>query len=316
MPAVLAADLGGSHLRAAMVAAGGQLVRRAEFRLDPGLTGTAIADAVAANLAAIAGSAGEAPVAACVAVAGLVDADRGRVIFAPNIPGFRDLDLVSPLAARLGVTCAIENDATAAALGELRFGAARGLRHLLHATLGTGIGGGIVVDGRIYRGAAGLAGEIGHVVVDPAGPLCNCGTRGCLEAIVSGTAFAERARRLLAGGRPTLLAELTAGRAPTSADLFEAARLGDALAEAEIRHGGHVLGLALGGLVNVLNPDAVSLSGGLLAMGELLLEPLRGAMASIAYGPAAATPVLLSDLGGDGGLLGAAAIAFDLAGVT
>src|SRR6185295_3862490 len=134
----------------------------------------------------------EPPAAVAVGVPGLINADEGKVILAPNVSGFRNLDLVSPLSEAVGLPVYIENDASSAALGEFRFGAGRGTRNLLHATLGTGIGGGIVIDGKLYRGSKGLAGEIGHVVIDPGGPRCNCGSRGCLEALVSGVAFAER----------------------------------------------------------------------------------------------------------------------------
>jgi glucokinase len=150
--------------------------------------------------------------------------------------------------------------------------------------------------------------------MDPGGPLCNCGSRGCLEALVSGAAFAERSKKLIASGKAPILAGLVGGREPKARDLFAAAQQGEQVAEAEIRHGGHLLGLGLGSVVNVLNPDAVTLSGGLLNMGEMLLGPLRGAMYSIAYGPASGTLVRLSELGDDAGLLGAAAVAFERVG--
>lgn len=249
--------------------------------------------------------------AVCLGTPGLVDADRGVVIIAPNVAGFRNLPLAASIAERLGLPTFIENDASAAALGESRFGAGIGFRHLLHATLGTGIGGGIVINGRLYRGARGLAGEIGHVVIDQAGPRCNCGSRGCLEALVSGVAFAARAQRLVDRGRSPILAEVTAGRPADSRDLYEAAVRGCQASRAEIQNGGHLLGLTLGGLVNVLNPEVVTLSGGLLAMGDLFLEPARKAMHSIAYGPASGTILHVSTLGDDAGLLGAAAVAFE-----
>lgn len=309
--AVLAADFGGTHLRAAVVDAEGRILHRTE-RPTPGEgTPGAMAALVAELLEMTAREAEAAPEAACIATAGLVNADAGKVIFAPNIPGFRNVVLTTPVAERLGIPVFIENDASAAALGEFRFGAGRGVRHLLHATLGTGIGGGIVIDGRLYRGAQGLAGEIGHIIIDPAGPRCTCGSRGCLEAMVSGVAFAARARKLLALGKSAALRELVGDREPTAADLAEAARHGDPVCEAEIRNGGHILGLGIGSLVNVLNPDMVTLSGGLLAMGEMLLGPMREAMRSLAYGPAAGAIVRLSELGEDTGLLGAAAVALE-----
>lgn len=308
---VLAADFGGTNLRAAIVSEEGAVLLRNEHPTPEESTSEAIVAQVVELLARTVDAADAPPAAACIATAGLINADEGKVILAPNIPGFRNLVLTAPVADRLAIPAFIENDASAAALGEFRFGAGRGTRHLLHATLGTGIGGGIVIDRRLYRGAKGLAGEIGHIILDPAGPRCNCGSRGCLEAMVSGVAFAERARRIIQQGKAPLLAEIAAGELPTAADLYAAATRGDTVCEAEIRHGGHLLGLALGSLVNVLNPDCVTLSGGLLSMGDMLLGPAREAMYSLAYGPAAGTLIRLSELGDDAGLLGAAAVAFE-----
>lgn len=308
---VLAADLGGTHLRAALVDEGGALLARDDHPTPSAATPAEIIAQVTSLLVTTAARGRLPPAAVCIATAGLINADQGKVVIAPNIPGFRNVVLTTPVAERLGIPAFIENDASAAALGEHRFGAGRGTRHLLHATLGTGIGGGIVIDGRLYRGAKGLAGEIGHIIIDPSGPVCNCGSRGCLEAVVSGVAFAARARSLVATGKSPTLRDLVAGRDPTAEDLYAAARAGCTLSEAEIRHGGHLLGLGLGSVVNVLNPDAVTLSGGLLRMGEMLVAPLKAAMYSLAYGPAAGTLVRLSELGDDVGLLGAAAVAFE-----
>lgn len=311
---VLAADFGGTHLRAAIVDEAGTILHRLD---EPSPDTGTPAEVIVGVVELLARAAGEAPIApsgACIATAGLIDADQGKVILAPNIAGFRNLVLTTPVADRLGIPAFIENDASAAALGEFRFGAGRGTRHLLHATLGTGIGGGIVVDGKLYRGAKGLAGEIGHIILDPAGPRCNCGSRGCLEAMVSGVAFAERAKKILEQDKSPKLREIAAGEEPTAEHLSRAAEEGDQLCEAEIRHGGHLLGLGLGSLVNVLNPDAVTLSGGLLAMGEMLLGPMKEGMYSLAYGPAAGTLVRLSTVGEDAGLLGAAAVAFERLG--
>ena len=308
---VLAADFGGTHLRAALISEDGEILQRREHQTPESASSQSIIAEVVELLASVAALASERPAAACIATAGLIDAARGRVILAPNIPGFRNLVLTTPIAERLGIPAYIENDASAAALGEFRFGAARGTRHLLHATVGTGIGGGIVIDGKLYRGASGLAGEIGHIILDPAGPRCNCGSRGCLEAMVSGVAFAARAKRLLESGKSPVLKEIAGSRDPTAADLYTAATKGDQLCEAEIRHGGHLLGLGLGSVVNVLNPDAVTISGGLLAMGEMLLGPMKAAMYSLAYGPAAGTLLKVSTLGDDAGLLGAAAVALE-----
>lgn len=308
---VLAADIGGTYLRAGIVGEDGRILQRSERHTPERATSAEIAGAIASLLAETAARASATPLAACIATAGLVNAHEGKVILAPNIPGFRDIVLTAPVKERLGIETYIENDASAAALGEYRFGAGRGHRNLLHATLGTGIGGGLVIEGRLYRGARGMAGEIGHMIIDPSGPVCACGSRGCLEAMVSGVAFANRARIVIANKKSPLLAEIAAGRAPTGEDLFAAASQGDPVCTAEIQHGGHLLGLGIGSLLNVLNPEAVTLSGGLLAMGEMLLEPMRRALRSMAYGSSAGTLILQSELGGDAGLLGAAAVAFE-----
>ena len=306
---VIAGDFGGTNLRAALVSDTGEVFVRHEVSTQPDASAEAVLERITELLTHVRDAGSEPPVAASLAVAGLIDAEGGTVMVSPNIPAFRNLALTAPLSERLGIPVSIENDASAAALGEYRFGAGKGTRHLLHATLGTGIGGGIVGDGRLYRGAHGLAGEIGHIVLDPAGPPCGCGARGCLEAIAGGVAFGRRAQRLIESGAAPILAEIATGRPATAGDLGEAARRGEVAAIAEIRNGGHTIGLGLGSIVNILNPDMVTLSGGLLGMGDLLLDPLRAAMASIAYGPASSTPVRTSQLGEDAGLLGAAAVA-------
>ena len=306
---VLAGDFGGTHFRAALVSEEGAVSAREDV---PSPKSTDAAEVLAVVLDLLRGVAANGnPEAVCVATAGLVDSGAGRVGISPNIPGFRSLDIRTPLRDALDIPASVENDASAAALGEFRFGAGQGVRHLVHATLGTGIGGGLVIDRRLYRGAGGLAGEIGHMVVDPGGPQCNCGTRGCLEAVVSGVAFRERAKKLVENGMSLTLSGIVGDAEPSARHLTAAALAGDRLSEAEIRNAGHMLGIGIGGLVNVLNPDIVTLSGGLLAMGGMLLEPMREAIRSMAYGAATNTPIELSTLGDDAGLLGAAAAAFE-----
>lgn len=308
---VIAGDFGGTWLRAALVDEAGEILERREVPTPRTTDADKVTREILELVAGLVSTGGPIPVAVCIATAGLVDADRGRVDISPNIPAFRNLSLAGPVRERFGMPAFIENDASAAALGEYRFGAARGVRHLLHATLGTGIGGGIVVNGRLYRGANGLAGEIGHTVIDVSGPRCKCGSRGCLEAMVSGVAFAERARRLIESGKSPLLSAIAGDEPPTGVHLVEAARQGDRVSEAEIRNGGHLLGVAIGGFINILNPDMVTLSGGLLDIGEMLLDPLYRAVRAFGYGASPRTPIRLSELGDDAGLLGAAAVAFE-----
>jgi len=308
---ILAVDMGATNLRAAIVDAEGNLGARLQVPTPTGVEGGAIVSALIGLLRLVAEESPAPPAAVSIASAGLIDAVQGHVVFSPNAPGFRNLPVTGPVSDAFGIPCYIENDASAAALGEHRFGAARGYSHVVHVTVGTGIGGGLVLDGRLYRGARGFAGEIGHIVLDPAGPPCNCGSRGCLEAMASGTAFAARARAVLSAGRSPALAAIVGSEEPSGEHLHQAALQGDRVCEAEIRHAGHVLGIGIGSLVNVLNPEVVTISGGLLVLGDMYFGPMKEALASFAYGPSSGVSVLFSALGEDAGLLGAAAVALE-----
>jgi glucokinase len=312
MARILAADFGGTHLRAAIVDEGGRVEHRHAVESPDQREG--VLPIVLALLERTAAAAGGGIDACCIASAGMIDARRGRVIISPNIPGFRGLEMGAPAAELLGIPVWLENDASAAALGEHRFGAGREYRHFAHLTLGTGIGGGLVLDGRLYRGARGFAGEFGHMTIDPTGPDCSCGSRGCVEAFASGTAFARRAKRLVESGRSPVLAKVVGDDEPSGEHLLAAAQQGDPLSEAEIRNGGHCLGLGIGSLINLLNPEAITLSGGLLALGELYLEPMRKAIAATAFGPTTGVAITISELGEDAGLLGAAAVGLEYLG--
>jgi len=309
MARILAADFGGTHLRAAVVTEDGIVEHRHDVESPDQREG--VLPIVLDLIERTATDAGGHLDACCIASAGLIDATRGRVIISPNIPGFRNLALVEPVSERLGIPAFIENDANAAALAEYRYGAGRGYKHLLHVTAGTGIGGGLVLGGRLYRGARGFAGEIGHMVIDAGGPTCACGAKGCLEALCSGVAFERRARRLVESGRSPLLADIVGDETPGALHLQKAAQRGDALAEAEIRNAGHYFGIALGSLMNVLNPEAITISGGLVAMGDLLFGEMRTALKEMAYGPTSGVEIKFSELGDDAGLLGAAAVAME-----
>lgn len=307
----LAVDIGGTNIRAALVDASGTLSHRNQVATPPNAPGDMIVATLIDLLRNIVAVAAEPPAVVSVACAGLIDAIAGRVVILSNGPGFRNLAIAQPVSAALGIPCFLENDGSAAALAEHRFGAGRGYDHLVHVAVGTGIGGGLVLGGRLYRGATGFAGEVGHMVIDISGPLCNCGSRGCLEAMASGTAFATRARVVLASGRSPLLATIVGSDQPTGEHLHRAALEGDPVSRAEIGHAGHLLGIGIGSLVNILNPQVVTISGGLLVLGEMYFGPMRAALASFAYGPSSGVKVLLSDLGADTGLLGAAAVAME-----
>ena len=242
-----------------------------------------------------------------IACGGPLDAASGLLLCPPHLPGWVDVP-IGPLAAEeFGVPFALQNDATAAALAEYRFGAGRGTRTMLYLTLSTGVGGGAIINGELHRGAAGNGGELGHLTVRRGGRLCSCGRRGCVEAYASGTSIAERAREALAGGAKSTMAALPR---VTAADVAAAAAAGDAVAAAVWAETVDLLGAAVTDLVNAFEPDLVVLGGGVTRSGAMLIDPVRDLVAREAMAPAArAARVVLAELGDLVGVLGAGIIA-------
>jgi glucokinase len=247
-----------------------------------------------------------------VGLPGLVDLD-GVVHYAPNLPGFVGVRARERLATTCPVPVVVDNDANVAALGEVLHGAGRGHREVLVVTLGTGIGGGLVFNGEVYRGGYGLAAEIGHFTVDPDGPPCACGARGHWEAVASGHALGGRAREWAArGDAPHVLAR-AAGvvEAVTGYEVGQAAKAGEEDGLAILAEHAQSVALGLGGLINILDPEIVVISGGLIELGDLLLEPLRAALPDHVEAGTLRTvpPVLAAELGEHAGAVGAAALA-------
>ncbi len=302
-------DVGGTKLLAVAATEKGEIV--AEHRAPTAAGPDAILDAVAAALQSL--IAAEPGIrAAGVGLAGLVDLD-GTVHYAPNLPGFVGVAARQRLAATCTVPVVVDNDANVAALGEVLHGAGRGRKEVLVVTLGTGIGGGLVFDGKVHRGGYGLAAEIGHFTVDPAGPVCACGARGHWEAIASGTALGRRAQEWAArGDAPGVLAQAAgAVEAVTGHAVGLAAEAGEPDALAILAEHAGAVAVGLGGLVNILDPAVIVISGGLVELGDLLLEPLRAALPDHVEAAALRTlpPVLAAELGEHAGAVGAAALA-------
>jgi glucokinase len=253
-------------------------------------------------------------VAIGISAAGMVDSRNGVMRFAPNL-AWRDADLVGRLRAAFGLPTSADNDNTAAVWGEYRLGAGRGYRFVLHVGVGTGIGGGLVADGKLYRGAHGFATEIGHIVVEPGGPLCGCGNHGCWEQVASGTAITREGRSAVTLHGHSLLGDL-AGHDParvTGRMVTEAGRHGDPTARGILSEVGRRLGEGIAGLVNVLDPEVVIVGGGASDAGDLLLEPARMAyrMTVEAYDHRPDVPIVEAELRNDAGAIGAALIALE-----
>ena len=313
-PLVLGLDVGGTKLAAGVVAADGAVCsflriasqvdqgpdRMIERHLDLGREAVRAAGVSWDEISAVG-----------IACGGPLDPVAGIIQSPLSLPGWDDVPLVAIVQRALDRPAVVDNDATACALAEYRFGAGRGrgLGSLVYLTISTGIGGGLVLDGRLFRGAAGNAGELGHLTVDYLGRRCACGRRGCLEAYASGTNIAVRAREALATGRASSLAALPAVRAE---DVAAAAAAGDPLAAEIWDETTAILGSAVANILDVFNPDLVVLGGGVTRAGEQLLGPVREAGLRQSMPPARrVADVVLAALGDEVGVVGAAAVAFE-----
>ncbi len=281
-----ALDLGGTKVRALVADLQGRVYGE---DIRPSRTEEGPEAVISRMVQALAAASGQAGVevrelkGVGIASPGPVDAIRGVVPNAPQLPGWHDVPLVEIMSDRLGVEVRLENDATAAALGEHAFGGGQGTLHLLYLTVSTGVGGGIIIDGKLYGGKSGAAGELGHVMLDPHGPPCGCGARGCLESFASGTAIAKRGEELVARGESRVLAELRAGEGAVTAEMMKrAVDLGDVASREAFRQAGHYLGIALASYVNIFNPEAILIGGGVARAGDLLMEQARTTMEALA----------------------------------
>lgn len=306
-------DLGGTKTLTALVDGRGRVVAR--VRVATPTTGPdGVLEAIVASVAELSDRSGIAPRSALgvgVGAPGPLDPDSGVVFEPPNLPGWRDVPLAARMAERLGVPTFVENDANAAAMGERWVGAGRGVDDLVYLTVSTGIGGGLILGGRLYRGTSGTAGEVGHMVIARGGPRCGCGRAGCLEALASGTAIAREARLAVESGRPTVLSQVPS-EAITAEAVARAAEDGDPLAREIFAGAAAALGVGITNLVNLLNPALVIIGGGVSRAGELLFAPLRRIVREEAFErPGAAVRVVPAALGDDVGVIGAAAVVYE-----
>ncbi len=246
----------------------------------------------------------------CLAVPGFILARENKVLSAANLEAIEGIPLKDEMGDRTGLPVTVENDANAAAWGEFRFGVGKDVDDLIFVTLGTGVGGGIISHGVLLRGARGMGGELGHITVQPAGPRCGCGNRGCLEALASGTAIERRAREV-ADERPhSALRRLTTERAPLGGDVLDLAREGDEAALEVLREAGTWLGIGLATFVNIFDPEVIAIGGGLSEAGDLVLEPARRELRLRSHSPSRdLVEIRKATLGVNSGMLGAAALA-------
>lgn len=312
---VLAVDLGGTKIRVAIVSNKGKMIAKEYHPTLADEGPQAVIERIFAAMDSVLNQVRMNPSqlsSISLAAAGAIDMDKGWVTFSPNLPGWYDIPLKQVIEKKLGVTTFLVNDASAAALGEQQFGAGRGLNHLVYLTVSTGIGGGIIIDGKLYLGASGSAGEIGHMTIDVHGPRCNCGNFGCLETLASGTAMANDAIMRISSGEKSSLTDLVRGKIEdiTAETISIAARDGDFLALEVIFRAATYLGVGLANVVNIFNPEMIIIGGGVSQMGDLLLNTARQVVRERAFGLSSeAVHIVTAGLGEDAGLLGAALFA-------
>ena len=306
-------DLGGTTIAAAVANDNGELLLERVVPTRSAEGPAAVLERMSELVSALAREAGGTARALGVGMPGLVDRRRGRALFLPNMPTqWREVDVRGPFQARLGCPVFLMNDARCAALAELEFGAGRAARVMAFFTLGTGIGGGIAIEGRLVLGPLGAAGEIGHQTIVPDGPVCGCGNRGCLEAVASGPAISAEGVRLLRAGLAPALHEIVSGDAGrvTPKEMAEAAGRGDENVRIALERAGRYIGIAAANLVTSLDADLIVLGGGVAAIGDLLIDTVRAEIRRrVRMFPADGVRVERSALGEKAGLRGAVALA-------
>lgn len=312
---LIGVDLGGTNIRAALIRRDGVIVRQARRPSMQEHPPEATLERIVEACREVIDSAQAAPadvLGVGIGLPGIMDSATGICFWSPNFPHWKDVPIGPRVSEALRLPVFILNDAKCAALGELVFGAGRGVRNMVLITLGTGIGGAFVVDGRLLLGPNGSIGEVGHHTVDPGGRRCGCGNFGCWEAMCARDAIIERAERKLQAGRASRLRELTARGEITPEAVSRAAAEGDPLAREVLEETGFWLGVGVANLINMLNPERFVIGGGIAQAGDLLLEPMRRTVNSRAVPLQRRTAQIVpAELGDQAGVMGAAVLVLD-----
>ncbi len=310
---VIGVDLGGTNLRTAILSSDGNILDRHKEATHAADGWEKVVERLIENIKLQRNSAiqrGFDVAAVGVGAPGVIQADKGIVVKSPNFPDWNNLPLRDQLEKALGTPVFLENDANAAALGEQWRGAGRGIRSMILLTLGTGVGGGIILDNKIWHGADGMAGEIGHMTLIPDGRPCTCGNTGCLEMYSSARGIVQSFREAqgkATGGGPDQLKQIS------SEQVYEAARAGNAIAVRVMKDMGRMLGIGIASLINIFNPERIVVGGGVKDAWPLFIGATREEIIKRAFAvPAQRTDIVPSQLGDDAGMVGAAAVAFDL----
>ena len=312
--AAIGVDIGGGSVKLGLVDSEGRVLSR-EFFLTADAKGRSLMMKIMTDrivhLIAAAKKKGLTLSGVGIGAPGPIDVERGFVYFFPNIPGWKNTPLKQLLEKRISLPVWVDNDASVMALAEFRFGSGRGSKNMIGLTLGTGVGGGIVIDGRLFHGSRFSAAEIGHLVLNEVGPICGCGSRGCVETYVGSGHFTREVRKRLDSGQKSVLsAWIAKGKELSPLLVAQAAAAGDIFSKKIWEETGEHLGTLLAGLANVLNPERIILGGGIAQNKGLLFKPAIRTLKKKAFPIAGrSVKVMPAALGVDAGLIGAAALA-------
>lgn len=316
---IMGVDIGGTKVAAGLIDASGTIISQRRVPMVSNSDATAGLDSVLAAidsvLSDLKGSQEVRAIGICAP--GPLDPTTGTIINPPNLPCWRDFPLAKQVAKVHRIPVKVDNDANSAAFAEARWGAGRGYNNIFYVTIGTGIGTGIVLNGRIYHGRTGAAGEGGHVSIDYHGPICPCGKPGCIEVLAAGPAIAKRARgKLLRGGNSSMLLQLAKGNpeAVTTEMVGEASAAGDPIAHETLHETVDLLSLWLGNMVDLLDPEAIIIGGGATTVLLPFFDEMRKVLPRYCVNPRANEVALLpAHYGADSGVAGGAALCYDVA---
>ncbi len=308
---IVGVDLGGTQIRACLTNAEGNILRQTRqptlAREGPQAVLGRMKEAIQQVLG---DTEREAVLGIGIGSPGPLDPRTGVIITAPNLPGWDNVPLRDIMSEEFKLAVCVGNDANVAGLAEYRFGAGRGCSDVVYLTISTGIGGGVICGGQLLLGAHGLAGELGHMTVEPTGPGCNCGNVGCLEVMASGPAITRHAAELIRQGQGSSLSEVLQSGAELTAEMVgKAAQQGDEVALRAVERAAHYLGIGVVGLIHIFDPNVVILGGGVSKLGALLFGPVRALVRERAITPVQReTPIVPAALGDQVGLLGGVAL--------
>jgi len=313
-------DFGGTNVRLGTVSHKGRVLKKEEYALEPSQEGLPIVEGLVSNLKSFIRkrvSKSDELLGIGIGMAGAIDMKKGRVVNSPNIPSLNGFSILESLKKRISFPIAIENDANAFALGEGWVGAARGCKDYCGITLGTGVGGGIVIDGEILHGSGGMASEVGHMVIDPEGSLCGCGGKGCLEVYASATGITRMALEAVERGEGKEILKKAGGQleAVTSEKVFEAAQSGDKAAQRTFQQMGRCLGLGLVTLIHLFDPEKIVIGGKVSRAWDFFMKTTREVVIERSMrGSRGKVRILRARCGDDAGILGAAYVSLKTLG--